>query len=77
MESAGVFDTQWTGQGARISGNMIKVKQYRPNPGKLLSHRAIFQRPRGYFPVIKSLTILPTIVIPRIMPVTIARTMAR
>jgi hypothetical protein len=30
-----------------------------------------------YFPVIKSLTILPTIVIPKIMPITIARKIAR
>jgi len=31
---------------------------------------------RGHFPVIKNLTILPTSVIPKIMPVKIARKMA-
>lgn len=32
---------------------------------------------RGHFPVIKSLTILPKTVIPKIMPIIIARKMAR
>jgi hypothetical protein len=48
----------------------------------LLSRRAISATtcpllPVDYFPVIKSLTILPTTVIPKIIPVTIARKTAK
>jgi hypothetical protein len=43
----------------------------------LHEHPVLSLKPRDHFPVIKNRTILPKRVIPRTMPVTIARKMAR